>query len=171
MDQSSFLSAFSLSPEPDSIVIEWSEYWEDQGKAVSIYFPGLLEFDTEYTMAISSDLIDMIGLQFDGNMDGISGDGISITFHTEATDLTGPQVTNIYPPSNHVFDTEGVFNIMFDEMLDVASIDEMSMQFQSNGQALTVDHIEYTLDEITTLSIKPFSPLLNNSNCVITLMV
>ena len=31
MDQSSFLSAFSLSPEPDSIVIEWSEYWEEQG--------------------------------------------------------------------------------------------------------------------------------------------
>ena len=170
MDQSSFLSALSLTPEPDSLVIEWSEYWEDQGKVVTVYFPGLLEFDTEYTMAISSDLIDMIGLQFDGNMDGISGDGISITFHTEATDLTGPQVTNIYPLSNHVFDTEGVFNIMFDEMLNVASIDEMSMQFQSNGQALTVDHIEYTLDEITTLSIKPFSPLLNNSNCVITLI-
>tara|TARA_Y100000768_G_scaffold105870_1_gene77569 strand:- start:746 stop:3196 length:2451 start_codon:yes stop_codon:yes gene_type:complete len=169
IDQSSFLSALSLSPEPDSVVIEWSEYWEDQGKAVTVYFPGLLEFDTEYTMAISSDLIDMIGLQFDGNMDGISGDGISITFHTEVTDLTGPQVTSIYPLSNHVFDTEGVFNIMFDEMLDVASIDEVSMQFQSNGQELTVDHIEYTLDEITTLSIKPFSPLLNNSNCVITL--
>ena len=170
MDQSSFLSALSLTPEPDSLVIEWSEYWEEQGKAVSVYFPGLLEFDTEYTMAISSDLIDMIGLQFDGNMDGISGDGISITFHTEATDLTGPQVTSIYPPSNHIYNTEGVFNIMFDEMLNVASIDEMSMQFQSNGQALTVDHIEYTLDEITTLSIKPFSPLLNNSNCVITLI-
>ena len=169
MDQSSFLSAFSLSPVPDSLIIEWSEYWEEQGKAVTVYFPGLLEFDTEYTLTISSDLMDMIGLQFDGNMDGISGDGISITFHTEATDLTGPQVTNIYPPSNHVFDTEGVFNIMFDEMLDVASIDEASMQFQSNGQELTVDHIEYTLDEITTLSIKPFSPLLNNSNCVITL--
>ena len=51
---------------------------------------------------------------------------------------------------------------MFDEMLDVASIDEVSMQFQSNGQTLSVDHIEYTLEEITTLSIKPFSPLLNN---------
>ena len=169
IDQSSFLSAFSLSPEPDTLAIEWSEYWEDQGKVVSIYFPGLLEFDTEYTMAISSDLTDMIGLQFDGNMDGISGDGISVTFHTESTDLTGPQVTSIYPLSNHVFDTEGVFNIMFDEMLDVASIDEVSMQFQSNGQTLTVDHIEYTLDEITTLSLKPFAPLLNNSNCMITL--
>ena len=58
---------------------------------------------------------------------------------------------------------------MFDEVLDITSIDAVSMQFQSNGQALTVDHIEYTLDEITTLSIKPFSPLLNNSNCLITL--
>ena len=170
MDQSSFLSAFSLSPEPDTLVIEWSEYWEHQGKAVSIYFPGLLEFDTEYTMAISSDLTDMIGLQFDGNMDGISGDGISITFHTESTDLTGPQVTSIYPLSNHVFDTEGVFNIMFDEMLDISSINEVSIQFQSSGQSLTTDHIEYTVDEITTLSIKPFAPLLNNSNCMITLI-
>ena len=170
MDQSSFLSAFSLSPEPDTLVIEWSEYWEHQGKAVSIYFPGLLEFDTEYTMAISSDLTDMIGLQFDGNMDGISGDGISITFHTESTDLTGPQVTSIYPLSNHVFDTEGVFNIMFDEMLDISSINEVSIQFQSGGQSLTTDHIEYTVDEITTLSIKPFAPLLNNSNCMITLI-
>ncbi len=169
MDQSSFLSAFSLSPEPDTLVIEWSEYWEHQGKAVAIYFPGLLEFDTEYTMAISSDLTDMIGLQFDGNMDGISGDGISITFHTESTDLTGPQVTSIYPLSNHVFDTEGVFNIMFDEMLDISSINEVSIQFQSGGQSLTTDHIEYTLDEITTLSLKPFAPLLNNSNCMITL--
>ena len=66
-----FLPAFSLSPEPDTLVIEWSEYWEDQGKAVSIYFPELLEFATEYTMAISSDLMDMIGLQFDGDMNGI----------------------------------------------------------------------------------------------------
>jgi len=169
MNPSSFLSAFSLSPEPDTLLIEWSEYWEDQGKAVSIYFPGLLEFDTEYTMGISSDLTDMIGLQFDGNMDGVAGDGISITFHTESTDLTGPQVTSIYPLSNHVFDTEGVFNVMFDEMLDISSIDEMSIQFQSDGQSLTTDHIEYTVNEITTLSIKPFAPLLNNSNCMITL--
>ena len=42
MDQSSFLSALSLTPEPDSLVIEWSEYWEDQGKVVTVYFPGLL---------------------------------------------------------------------------------------------------------------------------------
>ena len=97
-------------------------------------------------------------------------DGISITFHTEPTDLTGPQVTSVYPPSNHIYNTEGVFNIMFDEVLDITSIDTVSIQFQSSGQALTVDHIEYTLDEITTLSVKPFSPLLNNSNCVITLI-
>ena len=48
MDQSSFLSAFSLSPEPDTLVIEWSEYWENEGKVVSIHFPELLEFDIEY---------------------------------------------------------------------------------------------------------------------------
>ena len=58
---------------------------------------------------------------------------------------------------------------MFDEMLDVSSIDEMSIQFQSDGQTLTTDHIEYTNDEITTLSIKPFAPLINNTNCMITL--
>ncbi|GIR57117.1 MAG: hypothetical protein CM15mP64_5290 [Candidatus Neomarinimicrobiota bacterium] len=110
--QRKWISHHSISlltiPGTRFIVIEWSEYWEDQGKVVTVYFPGLLEFDTEYTMAISSDLIDMIGLQFDGNMDGISGDGISITFHTETTDLTGPQVTSVYPPSNHIYNTEGV---------------------------------------------------------------
>ena len=169
MDQSSFLSALSLNPEPDTLLIEWSEYWENQGRVVSLYFPELLDFDTDYTIGLSSELTDIIGLEFDGNMDGTAGDGISITFHTEPTDLTGPQVTSTYPLSNHVFDTEGVFNVMFDEMLDVSSIDEMSIQFQSDGQTLTTDHIEYTNDEITTLSIKPFAPLINNTNCMITL--
>ena len=132
MDLSSFLSALSLNPEPDTLLIEWSEHWEDQGRAVSINFPELLDFDTYYTIGVSSELTDVIGLEFDGNMDGTAGDGISITFHTEPTDLTGPQVTSTYPLSNHVFDTEGVFNVMFDEILDIYSIDEMSIHFQSD---------------------------------------
>ena len=169
MDQSSFQSAFSLFPEPDSLIIEWSEYWLDAGKAVSIYFPGLLEFDTEYSLEISSDLTDIIGIQFDGNMDGIPGDGVSLSFHTEPTDLTGPEVINIYPLSNHIFDTEGVFNVQFDEIIDISTLSDMSLYFFSDELSLTTDHIENTIDEKTTVSIKPFAPLLNNATCSIIL--
>ena len=168
MDQESFLQAFSLSPSTE-ITIEWSNHWQDEGRAVSIHFPGLLEFDMEYTLEISGDLTDIIGKNLDGNTDGVPGDGISITFHTEPTDLTGPQVASIYPILNYTFDTEAVFNIMFDEVLDFTTIDETSLQIESGEQNLTIDYIEYTIDEMTTISLKPFSPLLNNSTCTISI--
>ena len=168
MDQESFLQAFSLSPGTENI-IEWSSNWQDEGKAVSIHFPGLLEFDMEYTLEISGDLTDIIGKNLDGNTDGVPGDGISITFHTEPTDLTGPQVASIYPILNYTFDTESVFNIMFDEVLDNNTINESSLQIESGEQNLTIDYIEYTIDEMTTISLKSFSPLLNNSTCTISI--
>ena len=65
MDQESFLQAFSLSPGTENI-IEWSSNWQDEGKAVSIHFPGLLEFDMEYTLEISGNLTDIIGKNLDG---------------------------------------------------------------------------------------------------------
>ena len=169
MDPSSFASAFSLSPDPDTLAINWSDYWEDEGRVVLISFPDLLEFDMDYSLDISAELTDIIGIHFDGNMDGVSGDGFSITFHTESTDLTGPQVTEFYPPTEFIFDTEGVFNITWDEMVDPGSINQMSIQFQSNGQYLTTDHIENTIDEITTVSLKPFAPLLNDASCTVIL--
>ncbi|OUX30147.1 MAG: hypothetical protein CBE24_07165 [bacterium TMED264] len=168
MNQESFEQSFSLLPSTE-FTIEWSNLWQDEGKAVSIYFPELLAFDAEYTLEISGELTDIIGKYLDGNADGFSGDGISITFHTEPTDLTGPQISNIYPISNYIFDTEAVFNIMFDEVLDNTSINEASLQIQSGEQSLTVDHIEYTMDGKTTLSLKPFSPLVSNSTCTISI--
>ena len=169
IDPSSFTSAFSLSPEPDIVEIDWSDYWEDDGRVVLISFPDLLEFDMDYLLEISAELTDIIGIHFDGNMDGVAGDGFSITFHTESTDLTGPQVTEFYPPTEFIFDTEGVFNITWDEIVDPASISQLSVQFQSSGQYLTTDHIENTIDEITTVSLKPFAPLLNDAGCSVIL--
>jgi hypothetical protein len=136
---------------------------------VLISFPDLLEFDMDYSLDISAELTDIIGIHFDGNMDGVAGDGFSITFHTESTDLTGPQVTEFYPPTEFIFDTDGVFNITWDEIVDPASISQLSVQFQSSGQYLTTDHIENTIDEITTVSLKPFAPLLNDANCSVIL--
>jgi hypothetical protein len=169
IDQTSFYSAFTLIPDPDTIAIVWSNHWDAGGKLVSISFPDLLEFDQEYEMGITADLMDVIGLVFDGNMDGEGGDGITIQFHTESTDLTGPQVTEFHPPLDYYFDTEGVFNFTWDETIDPESINESTIQILSNGQPLTIDFIQNTLDEITTLSLKSFAPLLNDSNCEIIL--
>ena len=169
IDQTSFFSAFTLIPDPDTIAIVWSNHWDAGGKLVSISFPDLLEFDQEYEMGITADLMDVIGLVFDGNMDGEGGDGITIQFHTESTDLTGPQVTEFHPPLDYYFDTEGVFNFTWDETIDPESINESTVQILSNGQPLTIDFIQNTLDEITTLSLKSFAPLFNDSSCEIIL--
>ena len=168
MNQESFLQSFSLLPSTN-FEINWSNHWENDGKAVSIHFPELLAFDTEYTLELSGELTDVIGKYLDGNADGVSGDGISITFHTEPTDLTAPQVINIYPIMNYTFDTEAVFNIMFDEVLNLNNMNETSLQIESGEQNLTIDYIEHTLDERTTLSLRPFSPLLSNSVCTISI--
>ena len=120
-------------------------------------------------MEISGNLTDIIGKYFDGNGDGISGDGISITFHTETSDLTGPQAVNIYPDLNYIFDSEGVFNIVFDEVLGNMNSEETYIQIQSGDQSLPTDYIEHIIDEMTTLSIKPFSPLISNSTCTISI--
>ena len=168
INQESFEQSFSLLPYTE-FTIEWSNHWQDEGKAVSIYFPELLAFDEEYTLEISGELTDVIGKHLDGNADGVQGDGISLTFYTEPTDLTGPQIESIYPVLNYTFDTEAVFNIMFDEVLDNTNLNETSLQIQSGEQNLTIDYIENIIDEKTTLSLKPFAPLLNNSTCTISI--
>ena len=58
---------------------------------------------------------------------------------------------------------------MFDEVLDFTTIDETSLQIESGEQNLTIDYIEYTIDEMTTISLKSFSTLLNNSTCTISI--
>ena len=168
MDQESFSQSISILPNVE-FSIEWSNHWLDGGKTVFISFPELLEFGIQYTLEISGDLTDIIGKYFDGNGDGISGDGISITFHTETSDQTGPQAVNIYPDLNYIFDSEGVFNIVFDEVLGNMNSEETYIQIQSGDQSLTTDYIEHTIDEMTTLSIKPFSSLMSNSTCTISI--
>ena len=48
-------------------------------------------------------------------------------------------------------------------------MNETSLQIESGEQNLTIDYIEHTLDERTTLSLRPFSPLLSNSVCTISI--
>ena len=167
INQNSFLTALNLIPNPTSMEINWSNHWDANGKHVSISFPELLEFDQNYELTITADLTDMIGLTFDGNMDGIGGDGIVFQLYTESTDLTGPQITEFYPPVENYFDIDGIFNFTLDEIIDTESINESSIQIFSNAQPLTIDFVENTINEITTISLKSFAPLLNNTNCEI----
>ena len=132
-------------------------HWQDEGKAVSIYFPELLAFDAEYTLEISGELTDVIGKHLMvTRMECKEMD--FLTFYTEPTDLQVHRL-NIYPVLNYTFDTEAVFNIMFDEVLNNTNLNETSLQIQSGEQNLTIDYIENIIDEKTTLSLKPFAPL------------
>ena len=166
---SSFESALSIIPNTNPLDIQLSDHWEDEMKVVLISFPDLLEFDMDYVLEISDELVDIIGIQFDGNMDGISGDNFYLEFHTESTDLTGPQVTGFFSPTEFIIDTEDVFNITWDETVNPASINEISVKLISDEQYLTVDYIENTVNEITTISLKPFAPLMNNANSTVIL--
>ena len=69
----------------------------------------------EYTLELSGELTDVIGIYLDGNTDGVSEWNINhISYRTYRLDSSTDckYLSNI----NYTFDTEAVFNIMFDEV-------------------------------------------------------
>ena len=70
MDVYTFADNVSIEPEIPIL----SQYWGYNQTVLHISFLNNFEHATDYVLKISGDVTDLIGMQLDGNGDGIGGD-------------------------------------------------------------------------------------------------
>ena len=161
MNQASFQTAFTIQPESPIKEYKWSNNWTNSSKIVDVIFDGNLQVSTEYSIAISSDLTDIIGLHITP---------FTSNFVTKDEDLNGPVVRMNYPEylqSN--FDLDDAFTIEFDEFIDPLSINESTVLFTNGGNPTSVSIMLDSYDNRSILNIKPFPQLLPDTLNILTL--
>ncbi|MCI0514446.1 N-acetylmuramoyl-L-alanine amidase [candidate division KSB1 bacterium] len=82
-----------------------------------------LQSETAYTVSISGQAQDIYGHLFDGNGDGIGGDGVTFQFKTGPPDMSAPKILTAYP-ANTARDVEPqpIVTITYDEVVDTNAI-------------------------------------------------
>ena len=78
----------------------------------------------------------------DGNGDGVPGDSYHLHFSTVAQDLSGPIVTQTFPDSvssSGSFDVDGVVTVLFDEVVNSATINHNNVILKTGSTAISKD--------------------------------
>jgi hypothetical protein len=107
----------------------------------------------------------------DGNGDGISGDSYGLSFSTVAQDLSGPIVMQTFPDSltSGSFDVDGVLTVMFDELLNPATINNDNVILKTGATTISKGMQLKTIGNQSLLNLKTQQPLLNNTQYSLTL--
>lgn len=156
MNTASVDSAIEFSPE-----VEMEEYrWSLEDHRLKLYVSGNYAFGETYTMTIGAEAMDINGVQFDGNGDGEGGDAYTHTFSTHSVDLTGPVIRDMYPDAEaDSFDVMGVLSFTFDELLDVATINEDNITLWRGEQQVEVDPVHSDNGFRSILDVRAEEPL------------
>jgi len=110
--QFSWLSDFSLTLRPDSILL----------------------MDTTYQLIVGSQVRDLYGHLLDGNGDGIAGDSLVITFRTRSADVRPPAILTALPHAGAVLTSSNhVINITFDEPLNPSTVTISNVSLQQTA--------------------------------------
>ncbi|NWF88820.1 MAG: family 10 glycosylhydrolase [Ignavibacteriaceae bacterium] len=146
--------------------------FSNSGKTVTITTASNFAFQTNYSVILDSTLTDVNGKMLDGNGDGLAGDSYVLYFSTVAQDLSGPIVTQVFPDSTNSsgsFDVEAVVTIIFDELINSATINHNNVVLKAGTTAISKDMQVRTVGNQSLLSIKTSSALLNNTQYSLTL--
>jgi len=156
MDTTAVKVAISINPEiPLKFV--WSGF-----KQVSLTSDSL-KYETQYTITIAAGALDIYGVQFDGNGDGIAGDAYSFTFVTGPEDMTAPKVASFTPLYNSTnVELNPIITIFFDEKVDSTSIttDKLNLIQYSTGDTIPILFQQYYVGDVSVLHIVPTETLL-----------
>ncbi len=168
MDISTLGSAISFSPAMGIDQISWSNSWPDYHKAMTINPDSSFQFATDYTLQIDATALDVNGIALDGDGDGTAGDPFLLQFRTKAVDDDGPVVVFTYPDYmvfNNNVDVKDVITIVFDEIIDHASVDDTNMVLKQDDTELNTEYIITDLEDISIMSIGSYDSLISNKNC------
>ncbi len=108
----------------------------------------------------------------DGNGDGIPGDSYVLHFSTVDQDLSGPIVTQYFPDSTNSsgsFDVEGVVTVLFDELINSATINHNNVILKAGATAISKDMQLKTIGNQSIINIKTQQSLLSNTQYSLTL--
>ncbi len=148
--------------------IGFSLLWGSDHRNVTVAFYQNLPYAQEINITIDSSLTDINNVEFDGNNDGIPGDGQVIHFITEAEDIWGPEIDELnldLSGSNPDIEIGEVITIVFDEQILTNTLNGVTLSEGSN--AIGFAHQLSTLNEQTIYSIRPSENFAPNQNYIL----
>ncbi len=163
MDAAGFNDALRFEPDVGIATLQWSA----DSKTLTIQPQEGFAFATEYTLTLAATVTDINGVALDGNGDGVPGDDFTLTFRTLSADVTGPAVLSSYPAadgSTTGFDVRDVISVVFDELLDPASVTEASFALQQDGAEAAMTFALTDVNGKTVVSLQGDQELATDSD-------
>src|SRR3972149_7243102 len=168
MNTISFSNAVHFIPSVNISSIAFS----NNNKTITLTTGSNFNFQTDYMLIVDSIVTDVNGTVLDGNGDGVSGDSYVLHFSTVAQDLGGPIVTQTFPDSissSGSFDVEGVVTVLFDELVNSATINHNNVILKTGATAISKDMQLKPIGNQSIINIKTQQALLNNTQYSLTL--
>lgn len=160
MDPASVETALSLTPAAAGRFT-----WIDGNRSVS-FKPDTLDYEVEYTLAVSADAMDHYGHHLDGNQDGVAGDTFQLAFKTGPADLFPPRISSSLPkPNTQNVELQPIINMIYTEIIDSSSIQENSVTLYRNVDQAPVAGVlrHYVVGNQSVLSFFPSQTLSVNT--------
>ena len=113
--------------------------WGNGNRRLTFTPASPLAYLTDYTLTISGQAEDAYGHLFDGDGDGVGGDGLTLSFRTGPADLSPPQAVEKYPaPGSTGLELQPIVSIAFDEELEAASVSSDAVWLVRSGDGFSV---------------------------------
>ncbi len=140
MDKLSVETAFSVTPH-----FEGTFYFTPDQRRMAYLPTDTLEYLTNYTITIAGTAVDSYGHPLDGDANGVGGDDWTITFKTSPADITAPSIVKTFPAIGATMvDLRPIFNIVWDEELNPASISPDLVRFERIlDSSIPASHLEH----------------------------
>ncbi len=153
MNQASVAGALVFEPAIEIAGLNWQD-----GKTLQIR-PVRLQFGTSYTVTVGSGAQDINGRHLDGNGDGSEGDPFVFHFTTRPVDDVGPNVALSYPGLEPM-DVDDVITIVFDELIEPASVTDSTVVLLMGGAAVGIEALVSAVPDRSLISVRGWEPLL-----------
>lgn len=156
MNRASVESAFSIQPS-----VAGNFVWSSDTKVSFVPNANLL-FETSYTVTIAETAMDQFGHLFDGNNDGVTGDGLTFSFTTTLTDLQAPAISSIIPTNtDESVDPLSPINITFSELVRSGlSSSSFKVNNLTTDEAVTVKIKKNDINGKTVMTLFATSPFI-----------
>ena len=139
MDTASVRAAFSITPPAGGVFS-----WASSNTQLTFNPDSALAFLVSYTVRLDTSAHSFTGQTLDGNGDGTPGDAFELHFTTKLVDIVPPFVTESSPAAQDTgtYPT-AVLSLMFNEKLQLSTVNTTTIAVQKIGGSLQPRIIEY----------------------------
>ncbi|MFQ6617334.1 MAG: Ig-like domain-containing protein, partial [Fidelibacterota bacterium] len=140
--------------------VEGTIFWTENDHVLNLKYRALLPFDTWFAVTIPGTAVDPFAHQLDGNGDGVGGDSFSFSFKTTATDRFPAIFLYSYPTDSAGVDVYSAFSVIYNEPLDVSSINANRVYLVDENQETVESTLKYyQVDQLGIITLFPDNPL------------